>query len=290
MARRAIWKGAISFGMVVIPVKLYPATDSKDISFVTLHSACKSRLKMQRYCPVDEKFVEPAEVARAYEYAKDEYLIIEDSDLEGLAVPSAKTIEISRFAQLSDIDPVYYERSYSLEPERVAVKPYYLLKKTLEQTKRVAIAKLCIRQKEHLCCLRPYEAGLMLETMYYPDEVRGNSELELPEDQAAITPQETRMAAMLVEQLSGPFSPADFQDEYRMALEKMIEVKLGTAEPVKAAPTPPKGKVGDLMEALKASIAAVQSQRQSAGAGAEEPAVEAPQKAAPRRRKAKVEA
>ena len=285
MARRAIWKGAISFGMVTIPIKLYPATDSKDISFVTLHKECNSRLKMHRFCPEHERVVEANEIVRAYEYSKDEYVIVKDSDLDGLTVPSTRNIEISRFVELKEIDPVFYERSYSLEPERIAIKPYYLLKKTLEQTKRVAVAKLTIRQKEHLCCIRPFDMGLMLETMYYPDEVRGNTELELPEEQAVVSQAEMGMATMLVEHLSGPFSPQDFQDEYRRALERLIEAKLGATEPIKAAPVPTKGKVGDLMEALKASIASIQEGKPLS---IEEAAAEEQSEKTVRRRKAKV--
>jgi DNA end-binding protein Ku len=160
------------------------------------------------------------------------------------------------------------------------------LKKTLEGTDRVAIARLTIRQKEHLCCIRPYDSGLMLETMYYPDEVRGNNELELPEEQAVVTQAEMNMAAMLVDHLTGPFTPADFQDSYRLALEKVIESKLTGTEPIKAAPAAPKGKVGDLMEALKASIAAIQGSREPAAPA--ETAEEQPEPATARRRRAKV--
>ena len=263
MARRSIWNGAISFGMVVIPVKMYPATDSKDISFVNLHSTCNSRIRQPRYCPHHETTVETAEIVRAYEYAKDQYIVMEDSDFDNLPVPSKHTIEIRRFVDLTSIDPIYFEKSYALEPQEIGVKPFYLLKQALESTERVAVAQVSIRQKETLCCLRPYEQGIMMETMQYPDEIRGMSELELPEAEAAFSEQEMSMAIALIDQLTGPFEPEDYRDEYRVALERVIEAKLVGGEPVTAAPAALKGKVGDLMEALKASIEATKSERKS---------------------------
>ena len=261
MARRSIWNGAISFGMVVIPVKLYPATDSKDISFVTLHNTCHNRIRQKRYCPYHEEEVKAGDEVRAYEYAKEQYVIMEEGDFENLPVPSKHNIEITQFVDLSVIDPMYFERSYSLEPDNIGLKPYYLLKKALETTGRVAIAKISIRQKEHLCCLRPFEQGITLETMHYPDEIRGNNELHMPEDEATLSEQEMGMAIALIDQLTGTFEPELHRDEYRAALERVIQGKLGAEEPVTAAPTPPKGKVGDLMEALRASIEATKTER-----------------------------
>ena len=256
MARRAIWKGAISFGMVAIPVKVYNATDSKDIAFVTLHAPCGSRIRQRHYCPHHEAIVDQSEEVRAYEYAKEQYVVMETADFDDLPVPSKHTIEISQFVQLEAIDPMYYDRSYALEPEGVGVKPFYLLKKALESTDRVAIAKVSLRQKEHLCCLRPYEHGLLLETMHYPDEIRGTSELNLPEEQASLSDAEVNMAVALIDQLTAEFSPEVHADQYRYALERVIEAKLGTPQAVTAPPPTPQGKVGDLMEALRASIEA----------------------------------
>ncbi len=271
MARRAIWKGAISFGMVAIPVKLYNATDSKDIAFVTLHQPCGSRIRQRHYCPHHEAIVDSSEEVRAYEYAKEQYVVMEPSDFEELPVPSRHTIEISQFVQLEAIDPMYYDRSYALEPEGVGVKPFYLLKKALETTSRVAIAKVSLRQKEHLCCLRPYEQGLLLETMHYPDEIRGTNELELPEEQAALSDAEVGMAVALIDQLTSEFSPETHADQYRFALERVIEAKLGTPQAVTTPPPAPQGKVGDLMEALRASIEAAKANK-SATADAPPPA------------------
>ena len=256
MARRAIWRGAVSFGMVAIPIKLYTATESKDLSFVTLHSTCQNRIRQKRYCPYHETEVETSEIVRGYEYAKEQYLVMDPADFENLPVPSTHVIEITQFVNLVDIDPINFERSYMLEPEGVGVKPFYLLKQSLEDSGRVAIAKVSLRQKEHICCLRPYEKGISMHTMHYPDEIRGTNELDLPEERTAITDQEMGMATILIDQLTAPYEPEIFQDEYRLSLERTIEGKLSSQQPVTAAPTPPKGKVSDLMDALKASIAA----------------------------------
>lgn len=260
MARRSIWKGAVSFGMVAIPIRLYTATESKDIAFVTLHNACTSRIRQKRFCSHHEVEVEHADVVRGYEYAKDQYVVMQESDFENLPVASTHVIEITRFVDLADIDPINFERSYMLEPEGVGTKPFYLLKQALENSHRVAIAKVSLRQKEHICCLRPYEHALAMHTMHYPDEIRGTSELGLPEEQTAINEQEMAMATALIDQLTGPYDPSVYQDEYRLTLERTIEAKLTSEEPVTAAPAAPKGKVTDLMEALRASIAAAKDQ------------------------------
>ena len=257
---RAIWSGAISFGMVVIPVKLYPATESKDISFVTLHAACNNRIRQRRWCPYHEHEVERDEIVRGYEYAKDQYVVMEPSDFENLPVPSTHTIEITRFIDLSEIDPIYFERGYVLEPDAVGQKPFYLLKKALEDSDRVAIAKVSLRQKEHLCCLRPYDRAIAMATMFYPDEIRSTAELDLPEEDVTISEDEMAMANTLIDQLAGTFEPEQYADEYRATLERVIEAKLGAAEPVTAAPAPARGQVVDLMEALKASIQATKKE------------------------------
>jgi DNA end-binding protein Ku len=270
MARRSIWNGAISFGMVVIPVKLYTATDSNDINFVNLHSTCHTRIRQPRYCPYHEQVVESSEIVRAYEYGKEQYIVMEDSDFENVPVPSKHTIEITQFVDLTSIDPIYFERSYALEPQEIGVKPFYLLKQALESTQRVAIAKLSLRQKEHLCCLRPYEDGIMLATMHYPSEIRGVAELTLPEGEISITKQEMQMAKTLIDQLTDEFDATRYTDQYREALEAIIQNKLGTGETV-AEPAPaPQGKVGDLMEALRASIESTKSERAGRAAQMEE--------------------
>ena len=255
---RAIWRGAISFGMVAIPMKLYVATESKDINFVQLHSSCHSRLRQKRWCPEHDCEVEYADIVRGFEFAKGEYLVMEEEDFENLPLKSTRTIEIVRFVDIKSIDPVHYERSYYIEPESVGVKPFSLLKKALEATDRVAIAKVALRNKEHLCLVRPYDDGLMMETLYYPDEIRSTVELKIP-GAADVSDAELQMAVMLIDQFSGEFEPHAYQDEYRAALQQVIEAKLGSGAPISAAPDAPAGKVLDLMEALRASLEAARS-------------------------------
>ena len=252
---RAVWKGALSFGMVAIPMKLYVATERKDIGFVQLHAACHTRLRQKRWCPHHEEEVDYGEVVRGFEFAKDEYLVMEEEDFEALPLKTTHTIDILRFVDLRSIDPVHYEKSYYIEPESVGAKPFSLLKKALESTDRVAIAKIALRQREHLCLVRPYGGGLIMETMYYPDEIRSTAELDIPAE-AEINDAELQMAVMLIDQLTGEFQPHEYHDEYRDALQQVIEAKLGSGAPVSAALEAPQGKVRDLMEALRASIEA----------------------------------
>ncbi|MEX2431606.1 MAG: Ku protein [Dehalococcoidia bacterium] len=256
MARRSIWKGVIGFGMVAIPVKLYTATDNKDLSFTTLHKGCGQRLRMKRYCP-EHGDVESDDIVRAYEYAPDQYVIMEDLDFEDLPVSSLHTVEIAEFVDLDEIDPINYERTYMLEPEGVGVKPFYLLKQALESSRRVAVARITLRNKEHICCVRPYEHALALHTMFHADEIRGARELKLPEEQTAITEQEMGLAMNLINSLASSYDPGRYKDEYRLQLERVIESKLGTGQLVTPPPERPRAQVGDLMEALRASVASI---------------------------------
>ncbi len=250
---RAIWKGAISFGMVAIPMKLYVATESKDIGFAQLHNSCHTRLRQKRWCPHHDCEVEYADIVRGYEFTKGEYLVMEEEDFANLPLKSTHTIEIVRFVDIRSIDPVHYEKSYYIEPESVGVKPFCLLKQALESTNRVAIAKVALRNKEHLCLVRPYQEGLMMETLYYPDEIRSSVELNIPVG-ADLSEAELQMAVMLIDQFSGEFEPDAYEDEYRSALQQVIEAKLGLGSAIPAAPDAPPSNVLDLMEALRASI------------------------------------
>jgi DNA end-binding protein Ku len=288
VARRSIWKGVISFGMVAIPVKLYTATENKDLSFTTLHKGCGQRLRMKRYCP-DHGDVESDQIARAYEYAPDQYVVMEDADFDDLPVNSLHTVEINEFVQLEEVDPIHFERTYMLEPEGVGVKPFYLLKQALETSGRAAVAKISLRNKEHICCVRPYDHALALHTMFYADEIRGTNELTLPEEQTAISEQEMDLAMMLINTLAGTYDPSKYRDEYRHTLERVIESKLGTAQAVTAAPAPPKGKVSDLMEALRESLASIKAEGK-ATAGEVAPAAAAPEPEAPKKRRAPAKA
>jgi DNA end-binding protein Ku len=278
---RSIWNGVVSFGMVSIPVKLYTATDSKDISFNLLHKKCGSRLKQLRWCPVDEQEVPYDEIDRGFQYSKEQYIVLSDEDFEKLPLPSKHTIELSGFVKADEIDPVYYEKSYFVEPEETGLKPYALLMRALQKKGLTAVAKIAIRNKERLCALRPYDGTLMVETLYYPDEVRVQKGSEAPG--VKISEKELQMAFSLIELMEEDFKPEEYKDNYREALMELINAKLEGAEIVEA-PAPPRGKVVDLMSALKASVDAAKTGRKAAPASkrAASPSSAAP----PRRRKA----
>jgi DNA end-binding protein Ku len=250
---RAIWSGSISFGMVTIPVKLYGATESKDISFNLLHSTCGTRLKQVRWCPTDEVEVPWNETARGYEYAKGQYVVLTEEDFANLPLPSKHTIELSAFVEAREIDPVFYERSYYLEPDERGVKPYALLLKALEKKKLTAVATITIRKKEQLCALRPHEGLLMLETLYYPDEVRAKPEVDASAPK--VTERELDMAFTLIELLQKEFDPEEYHDHYREALQQVIEAKLEGREVVES-PEVQDTKIIDLADALRRSVEA----------------------------------
>jgi DNA end-binding protein Ku len=258
---RPIWKGAITFGMISIPVKLYGATESKDLAFNTLHAECKSRLRQKRWCPVHDREVVADEIVRAYEYTKDQYVEITDEDLEQLPIPSKHTIELSAFVKQAEIDPAYYERTYYLEPEQVGLKPYALLMRALKAKEVSAIAKIALRNKESLCVLRPAGEALMLETLFYPDEIRAQE--QVPSLDVLISQPELAMAYSLIDLLQEPFDPSKYHDEYRGALLEVIEAKRNGAAVV-APPEAPTMRAVDLMAALKASLEAAKKAKQPA--------------------------
>src|SRR3972149_4115495 len=235
---RSIWNGVISFGMVSIPVKLYAATESKDVSFNLLHKECRSRMKQLRWCPVHEREVPWEEVARGYEYAKGQYVMMEEEDLENLPLASTHTIDLSAFVRLEEIAAIHYEKSYYLEPEEVGVKPFALLMQTLRKSQRVAIGKIALRNKEHLCTLRPQNGALVLETMFYADEIRSTEELKLPGEDVKLSQRELEMADALVELLAEPFDATKYKDDYRLALMSVIESKLQGAGDGEPPPAP----------------------------------------------------
>ena len=250
---KAIWSGSISFGMVTIPVRLFSATKSKDISFHLLHATCGSRLKQVRWCPTDEEEVPWNETVRGYEYAKDQYVTLTDKDFDRLPLPSKHVIDLSAFVEEKEIDPVFYERSYYLEPGERAEKPYALLLRALEKKSLTAIASITLRKKEQLCALRPREGAIMLETLFYPDEVVQERGVDL--SGTKVTDRELDMAFALIELLRKPFDPSEYHDHYREALAELIEAKLEGKEVVKAPPVK-ETRVIDLADALRRSVEA----------------------------------
>jgi DNA end-binding protein Ku len=250
---RAIWSGSISFGMVTIPVKLYGATESKDIAFHLLHAKDGTRLQQRRWCPTDEVDVPWSETVRGYEYAKGQYVVLTEEDFERLPLPSKHSIDLTAFVEEREIDPVYYERSYYLEPDERSQKPYALLMKALRERKLSAVATITIRKKEQLCVLRPQDSTIMLETLYYPDEIRTERGVDL--SGVKVSDRELEMAFTLIDILRRPFDPTEYHDHYREALAELIEAKL-EGKQVVTAPAARDTRVLDLADALKRSVEA----------------------------------
>jgi DNA end-binding protein Ku len=251
---RAIWTGAISFGMVTIPVKLYTATEQRDVRLRMLHKADGAPIEEKRFCTADGKEVPWDDLVRGYEVSKGEFVVLEPEEIEAAKPESSTTIDIGDFVEASDIDPVYFEKSYFLEPTDIGAKPFSLLKRALEETDRVALARVTIRTRERLATLRVYDGTLMLETMFWPDEIRSTNDLDLPEGtEADVRAKELQMARSLVESLADRFDPESYTDTYRAALQELIERK-SRGETRNAKRRRPEPKVIDLMEALRASV------------------------------------
>jgi DNA end-binding protein Ku len=256
-----MWRGAVSFGMVAIPVRLYLATESKSVSFRLLCPTCHEPIRNKRWCPREDKEVAWNEALRGYEVGKGEFVIIEDQDLEELPLNTTHTIDIVEFCPDQEIEAgVYLKSAYYLEPEPVGVKPYALLRAALESTDKVAIGKIALRDREHLCRLAMHEKGLLLNTLHWPDEIRSAAELSIPEDGAGVHKRELDMAVMLVENLSAHFDPQRYHDQYRDALLEVVNAKLDNRPVERPAAVEP-AKVTDLMAALKASVEAAQAGR-----------------------------
>jgi DNA end-binding protein Ku len=248
-----MWSGAITFGMVNIPVKLFSATSAKDISFNLLHSTCGTRLQQKRWCPTEDVEVPWEEVVRGYEYTKGEYVTLSDEDFEKLPLPSRHTIAINAFVQAAEIDPVYYEKSYFLEPDARGEKAYALLLRALSERNLTGIAAITMRKKEQLCALRGQEGTLTPETLFYPDEVELERGVDL--GKVNIDERELDMAFKLIDLLRKPFEPEEYRDHYREALAELIDAKLEGKEVV-TSPPPKDTKVIDLADALARSVAA----------------------------------
>ncbi|MFW6030868.1 MAG: Ku protein [Halanaerobiales bacterium] len=255
---RTIWKGAISFGLVNVPIKLSTATSKKNISFKMLHDKCKSPVSTKRYCPHCNTDVEYSELVKGYEYESNKFVILRDEDFDNIPVKSTKTIDIVDFVSLSEIDPIYYIKTYYLSPAEGGEKPYFLLKKSLEKTKKVAITKITIRNKESLAVVRVIDDILALETMYFADEVKGTRELNLKniEEKISQNKKEEELAIAIVNNLTAEFKPEKYTDQYREELLKIIRGKI-EGEEIETAHIPQTdNKVLDLMEKLKASVEA----------------------------------
>jgi DNA end-binding protein Ku len=255
---RAMWKGAIAFGLVNVPIKLYSATEDHDVRFHQVHAADGGRIKMQRTCSVDGEKVDFKDLAKAYESPDGHVVMMDESDFSDLPVPGVREIEVLEFVPSDQVDPVLFDRSYYLEPESTAVKPYVLLREALEQTDRTAITRVVLRSKTQLAALRVRGEVIVLQTMLWPDEVRA-AEFDVLDDAAEPRAQELQMAASLIDSLSSDFDPDEYRDEYREALLAVIDAKLGNGEGVMAPAAAVAGDSGDglvldLMAALRASV------------------------------------
>ncbi|WP_155339273.1 Ku protein [Acrocarpospora corrugata] len=281
---RSIWKGAISFGLVTIPVKLYSATEQKDVTFHQVHRTDGGRIKYKRVCQLDGEEVPYADIAKGYELATGEIVVLTDEDFTDLPLSTSRRIDVLQFTPAEQIDPIYFAKTYYLEPDAQGAKPYVLLRDALERSGQVAIVKVALRQREALATLRVRDGIFVLETMLWPDEVRV-ADFPFLEEEVEVRPQELKMAESLIETMVADFDPAEYKDAYREALQEVIEAKVAGREVVAAeAPAEP-GPAVDLMAALRASVEAAKKEREvvkKPAAKAKKPEEEKP--AAPKRR------
>ena len=255
---RSIWTGAISFGLVNVPVKLYSAVSKKTVRFHQLHAADGVRIQQKRMCPADGEEVPWDDIVKGYEISPDRYVVVTSEELEALDPKKTRTIDIEEFVDLSDIDPLYYDHPYYLLPGQDAAKPYKLLVDAMADAGKVAIARVVIRTKEQLVAIRPLEGVLAMATMNFADEVvNPDSFDETPGDDVDTTKRELDMARQLIESLTAEFDPEKFHDEYREAVLDLIERKAEGEEVVLQPVAEEPEKVPDLMAALEASLAAV---------------------------------
>lgn len=266
-----VWKGAISFGLVHVPVKMFSATEDKDISMKYIHKVCGSPISYVRRCPSCEVDVNWEEISRGYEYEKGKYVLFEKEELEQLSAHAERTINIIDFVDLEEIDPIYFQKTYYLSPDQAGGNAYQLLLEAMRQSGKIGIAKLAIRSKSSLAAIRVMEGCLAIETIFYPDEIRPISQVpNLPEN-IQVNDKELTMAKMLIEQLSTPFEPEKYTDDYREGLLHLIEQKVA-GEEISLAPAKPETNVIDLMAALQASIEAVGPVATDPGSAAAAPA------------------
>ena len=270
---RSMWRGAIQFGLVTIPVKLYLATESSSIGFNLLHEKDLSRIQMKIYCPVDDEVIPRSETVRGYEWSKGKYVVVTEEDLESVPLKTVRSIEIEAFVDEEEAEAKgarFVKQAYYLEPDEVGRKAFYLLKSVLADTGKTAVCKIVLKDREQLAVLNPFANTLLLNTLHWPDEIRSLEELNLPEEQIEIKPAERKMAEQLIASMEGEYDPEQYRDEYREALMNVIEAKVAGEKPEPAKKAEPT-RIGDLMAALEASVAAAREARRSGG-GAEEAA------------------
>jgi DNA end-binding protein Ku len=261
---RPLWKGAITFGLISIPVRLYSAVEDKSLKFHLLHNEDNGRIRYQRTCSKCHKEVGWGDIIKGYEYSKDHYVTFSDEELEALDVDSIRAIDVVSFVPLTEIDPIYFDKTYYVVPETSGLKAYRLLADALEAEGQVGVAKVALRDKEHLSTIRLKDGVFVLETMHWPDEIR-EPEFEELDKRVEVRDPEVKMARQLIQQLSSEFNPGEFEDEYRVRLQELAEKKIeGQEIAVAAEPAEEPAEVVDLMEALKASVAEAKKKKEPA--------------------------
>jgi DNA end-binding protein Ku len=275
---RSMWRGAIQFGLVTIPVKLYLATEQGGIGFNLLHETDLSRIQMKIFCPVDDKVIPRSETVRGYEWSKGKYVVITEEDLEAVPLRTVRSIEIEAFVdeeKAEESGSRFVKQAYYLEPDEIGRKAFYLLKAVLAETGKTAICKIVLKDREQLAALNPFSNTMLLTTLHWPDEIRSLEELNLPEGEIEIKPAERKMAEQLISSMADEYDPSQYRDEYREALMNVIEAKVAGQKPAPAKKAEPT-KIGDLMSALEASVAAAREARRGGAAAEEKPAAAKP--------------
>jgi len=271
---RAMWRGAIQFGLVTVPVKLFLATEARGgLSFNLLHKPDMERISMKVHCPVHGE-IPRSETVRGFEYSKGQYVVIDEGDFEAVPLKTVRAIEIEQFVEASrDSATTFVKQAYYLEPEAVGRKAFYLLKEVLAEEGLSAICKIVLKDREALAALNPYSNTMLLSTLYWPDEVRSTAELDLPYEDFKFKPAEKLMAKQLIAAMKGEFDAANYEDEYRKALMAVIEAKVDGQPVVQPKVAEKPTKIADLMSVLEASVAAARDARagRAASAAAEKP-------------------
>jgi Ku protein len=257
---RSIWKGAISFGLVTIPVKVYSATEQRDVSFHQVHRKDAGRIKYKRVCTVDGEEVPYSDIAKGYELPGGEIVVLTDEDFADLPLSTSRRIDVLEFVEAEEVDPIYFAKSYYLEPDGTGSKPYVLLREALEQSGQVAIVKVALRQRESLATLRVRNGIFVLETMLWPDEIR-EPDFPFLEEDIEIRKQELAMATSLIESMEGEFDPSQYKDAYREALQAVIDAKVEGREVTKPEAEEGEEPAADLLSALRASVEAAKKSR-----------------------------
>lgn len=261
---RAIWNGSISFGLVTIPVKLYGATEDKDVSFRQVHAEDGGRVRYQRVCEKCGEVLQWGDIAKGFEAADGRMAVLTDEDFNALPLRTLKTVDVVQFVDEAEIDDSYLQKSYFLEPQNMGQKPYVLLRDALAKQDKVAVVKVALRQRESLALIRPKEDLLVMHTMFWPDELRDGKFAE-PAEEVTVSDAELEMANLLIKQLEGKFDPDAYTDSYREAVTEVVEAKLaGAPVPEAAGQEETTGEVVDLMATLKASVEAAKKRRAGA--------------------------